>query len=151
MKQGKTRSPAMHWRNIRRRSCINIRGQFWTFVTGSISPFVKVVFHSQRATPIDPYHFWFYEIRSEPIGIARVVVVRVAVGVHIAEVIGVVVIGRTLPPIRSGTQAAKEPKTSFTEMHPLKPRLSVFITLEHAREQFVLIVNKLTQLLRHMI
>ena len=36
---------------------------------------------------------------GKPISVARVVVVRVAVGVHIAEVIAVVVIRRTLPPV----------------------------------------------------
>ena len=45
----------------------------------------------------------FYEIRGEPIGIGCIVVVRVAVGVHIAEVISVVVIRGTNPPISSGT------------------------------------------------
>ena len=32
---------------IRRRPCMGIKGLFWTYVTGNISPFVKVVFHSK--------------------------------------------------------------------------------------------------------
>lgn len=56
-----------------------------------------------QATTVDPSHFWPYEIRGEPIGIPCVVVVRVAVRVHIAEVVAVVAIRRTLPPISSGT------------------------------------------------
>ena len=43
------------------------------------------------------------ESRGEPIGIVGVVIVRVAVRVHIAEVVVVVVIRRTLPPVRSRT------------------------------------------------
>lgn len=44
------------------------------------------------------------EIRGHAIGIPGVVVVRVAVRVHIAEVVAVVVIRRPLPPIGGGTQ-----------------------------------------------
>ena len=51
---------------------------------------------------VDPKPFLAYEIRGEPIGITGIVVVRVAVGVHIAEVVAVVVIRGTLPPISSG-------------------------------------------------
>ena len=47
-----------------------------------------------------------FESRGEPIGIPGVVAVRVAVGVHRAEVVVVVVIRRPLPPTRSGTSAA---------------------------------------------
>ena len=43
------------------------------------------------------------ESRGEPIGIPCVVRVRVAVGVHTAEVAAVAVIRGTLPPPRSGT------------------------------------------------
>lgn len=69
---------------------------------------------------IDPKPFLAYEIRGEPIGIPGVVVVRVAVGVHIAEVVAVVVIRRTLPPNRSGThgRTKKSQPTGFTEIHP---------------------------------
>lgn len=54
------------------------------------------------------------------IGIPCVVVVRVAVRVHIAEVVAVVVIRGTLPPISSGTRKCEKthPPTGFTEMHP---------------------------------
>ena len=62
-------------------------------------------------------HCWPYEIRGEPIGITRIVVVRVAVRVHIAEVV-VVVIRRTLPPNRSGHESEKLQPTGFTEAHP---------------------------------
>lgn len=55
------------------------------------------------ATAIDPTISGFYEIRGEPIGIPCVVVVRVAVRVHITEVVAVVAIRRTLPPIGCGT------------------------------------------------
>ena len=80
-------------------------GQFWTFVTGSISPFVRVVFHPTLGYCLLTHsHRWPYEIRGEPIGIPCVVIVRVAVRVHIAEVVVVVVIRRTLPPIRSRTR-----------------------------------------------
>lgn len=80
-------------------------GQFWTFVTGSISPFVKVVFHPTLGYCLLTHsHLWPYEIRGEPIGIPCVVIVRVAVRVHIAEVVVVVVIRRTLPPNRSRTR-----------------------------------------------
>ena len=80
-------------------------GQFWTFVTGSVSPFVKVVFHPTLGYCLLTHsHRWPYEIRGEPIGIPCVVIVRVAVRVHIAEVVVVVVIRRTLPPNRSRTR-----------------------------------------------
>ena len=46
----------------------------------------------------------FFEIRGNPEGIISVVIVRVAVVVDIAEVVRVVVIRRTLPPIDSGLQ-----------------------------------------------
>ena len=87
-------------------------GQFWTCATGSISPFVKVVFHPTLGYYLLTHnHLWPYEIRGEPIGITRIVIVRVAVRVHIAEVISVVVIRRTLPPISGRT---REPKSTPT-------------------------------------
>ena len=58
------------------------------------------------------------ESGGEAIGIPGVVVVRVAVRVHIAEVVAVVVVRRTLPPIRSGQRESPKP-TGFTEMHPI--------------------------------
>ncbi len=68
---------------------------------------------------IDPKPSLAYEIRGEPIGIPGVVVVRVAVGVHIAEVVSVVVIRRTLPPVRSGEHRRRESQpTGITETHP---------------------------------
>lgn len=95
--------------------------RFRTFVTGSISPFVKVVFHPTLGYCLLTYnHFWPYEIRGEPIGITRIVVVRGAVGVHIAEVVGVVVIRRTLPPNRSGTQESKPPTDRFYRNTPVE-------------------------------
>lgn len=82
---------------------------------------------------VDPKPSLVYEIRGEPIGIPCVVVVRVAVGVHIAEVVVVVVIRRTLPPIRSGTHGRKKPQpTGYTEIHPIEIKtylpLSLFRT-----------------------
>lgn len=70
-------------------------GKHFSFRKGRISPY--------SATAVDPNHCLAYEIRGEPIGIPCVVVVRVAVRVHIAEVVAVVVIRGTLPPISSGT------------------------------------------------
>lgn len=58
------------------------------------------------------------EIGGEAIGSPGVVGVRVAVRVHIAEVVAVVVVRRTLPPIRSGQRESPKP-TGFTEMHPI--------------------------------
>lgn len=82
---------------------------------------------------INPKPFLAYESRGEPIGIPGVVVVRVAVGVHIAEVVVVVVIRRPLPPIRSGTLWRKIPTDRFyrdtpTEIKTYLP-LSLFKTL----------------------
>lgn len=77
-----------------------------------------------RATTVDPKPFRAYEIRGEPIGITGIVVVRVAVGVHIAEVVGVVVIRRPLPPIRSRTHGRTSQPTGFTEIHPQKSKLT---------------------------
>lgn len=86
---------------------------------------------------IDPKPFLAYEIRGEPIGIARVVVVRVAVGVHIAEVVGVVVIRRTLPPIRSRTRGRGEiPTDRFYRDTPIKIKLYLPLSL------FSTLVNK---------
>jgi len=59
-------------------------GKYFSFRKGHGSLF-------SWATIIDPKPSLAYEIRGEPIGIPGVVVVRVAVGVHIAEVIAVVV------------------------------------------------------------
>lgn len=86
-----------------------------------------------RATTVDPKPFRAYEIRGEPIGITGIVVVRVAVGVHIAEVVGVVVIRRPLPPIRSRTHGRKTPtdrlyRDTPTEIKTYLP-LSLFKTL----------------------
>ena len=85
----------------------------FSFRKGRISPCIRLLHLTQN-------HFWPYEIRGEPIGIPCVVIVRVAVGVHIAEVVAVVVIRGTLPPISSGTRKCEKthPPTGFTEMHP---------------------------------
>lgn len=61
-----------------------------------------------------------HESRGEPIGIPCVVIVRVAVRVHIAEVVVVVVvIRRTLPPVSGGEHRRRESQpTGITETHP---------------------------------
>lgn len=56
--------------------------------TGSISPFVRVVV---RLKLLCLTHFK-YEIRREPIRIARIVIVGVAVGIDITKIVRVVVI-----------------------------------------------------------
>ena len=43
---------------------------------------------------------------------------RAAVRAHTAEGVAVVVVRRTLPPIRSGLRESPKP-TGFTEMHPI--------------------------------
>lgn len=50
--------------------------------------------------------------------IISVVIVGTAVGVDIAEVISVVVIRRTQPPITSGIPNTTNQTTGFTEVHP---------------------------------
>ena len=54
-----------------------------------------------------PKPFPAYEIGGKPVGIVTTVIVGVAVGVHIAEVIAVVLIRGTLPPISNGTATAR--------------------------------------------
>ncbi len=91
---------------------------FGLLVTGSISPFVKVVFHPTLGYCLLTHsHCWPYEIRGEPIGIPCVVIVRVAVRVHIAEVV-VVVIRRTLPPVSSRTREWETPTDRFYRNTP---------------------------------
>lgn len=58
------------------------------------------------------------EIRSHAIRIVSVVIVGVAVGVDIAEIVVVVVIRGTLPPIRSRTLASQNTDGTITETHP---------------------------------
>jgi hypothetical protein len=83
-----------------------------------------------------------YEIRSEPIGIPCVVVVRVAVGVDIAEVVTVVVIRRTLPPIRSRTHRRKIPTDRFNRNTPITfKNLSSLVAFQHIGQQAVLDIN----------
>lgn len=81
-----------------------------------------------------PKPFPAYEIGGKPVGIVTTVIVGVAVGVHIAEVVGVVVIGRTLPPIRSGTLGRPTlPTDRFYRNTPIKvkTRLPPFVALEN--------------------
>ena len=63
-----------------------------------------------------------FEIRGHAIGIPGVVVVRVAVRVHIAEVVAVVVIRRPLPPIgrRTPRGKPKHPTDRFYRNTPIK-------------------------------
>ena len=74
--------------------------KYLSFRKGRSSPVYSV-------TAIDPNHFWLTKSGGEPIGIPCVVVVGVAVRVHIAEVVAVVVIRGTLPPISSGTPGVR--------------------------------------------
>lgn len=55
-----------------------------------------------------------YEIGSNAIRIISIVIVRVAVRVDIAEIIGVVVISRTQPPI----SASRTTQNEDSEIHP---------------------------------
>lgn len=121
MKRGKARLPPCTQPVARRGVRAGVsEGQFRTFVTGSVSPFVRVVFHPAFSgySLLTHSHCWPYEIRREPIGIAGIVVVRVAVRVDIAEVGSVVVIRRTLPPIRSGTHGDGTPTDRFNRNTP---------------------------------
>lgn len=67
--------------------------------------------------------FLAYEIRGEPIGIPGVVV-RIAVGVHIAEVVSVVVIRRTLPPVSGGEHGRRNPNRQVLQKHTHKSQNS---------------------------
>ena len=103
-----------------------------------------------RATAVDPKPFRAYEIRGEPIGITGIVVVRVAVGVHIAEVVGVVVIRRPLPPIRSRTHGRKNPNRQVLQRYTHRNQnLPPLITLQNAGQQAVLSINQFTEVLCH--
>jgi len=84
----------------------------FSFRKGRISPCIGLL-------PLTQNHFWPYEIRGEPIGIPCVVIVRVAVGVHIAEVVAVVAIRGTLPPKSGGTpERSNRSATSFYRNAP---------------------------------
>ena len=118
------------------------RSSFGLLVTGSISPFVKVVVH-----PTLGYYLLTHEplvlmigiqrleaeSRGEPNGIPCVVTVRVAVRVHIAEVVVVVVIRRTLPPVSRRTREWETPTDRFYRNTPIKvkTRLPPFVALEN--------------------
>ena len=65
------------------------------------------MFHPASELLCSTQPFLAYEIGGQPIGITRIVVVRVAVRVHIAEVVTVVVIRRPLPPIGRRTLMGK--------------------------------------------
>lgn len=67
-----------------------------------------------------------YEIRSNSIGIVGVVVVRVAVTVHIAEIVAVVVIRRTDPPVHRRT-VGPYPTGRFYRNAPIKISVSCFV------------------------
>lgn len=108
-------SHAHHWW----RPCRRIKGQFWDFSTGSISPFTKVVNSLSLLYLTCPY--WACKIRCNSIRIVGIVIVRTAVRVHIAEIITVVVIRGTLPPIsRTENTGLTE---WYTEIHPIAPVL----------------------------
>lgn len=108
---------ASHARHgIWRRSCNYIEGLFRAFATGSVSPFTMVFSSPKLLFVTNPNGIC--EIRSHAIRIVSVVIVGVAVGVDIAEIVVVVVIRGTLPPIRSRTLASQNTDGTITETHP---------------------------------
>ena len=63
------------------------------------------------------------ESEANAVGVVGVVIVRVAVAVHIAEVVGVAPIRRTLPPVVSGATTAAQKPTEHN-----KTRLDLRVT-----------------------
>lgn len=100
---------------------------------------------------VDPKPFLVYEIRGEPIGIVGVVIVRVAVGVDIAEIVVVVVIRRTLPPVRSRTHGGtKTPNRQVLQKYTHRNQnLPPFVTFQNVGEQTILGIDKFAKFLRH--
>lgn len=99
-----------------RRSCDHIEGLFRAFATGSVLPFTMVFSSPKLLFVTNPNGIC--EIRSHAIRIVSVVIVRVAVGVDIAEIVAVVVIRGTLPPIRSRTLASQNTDGTISKTHP---------------------------------
>ena len=92
---------------IWRRSCNHIEGLFRAFATGSVPPFTMVFSSPKLLFVTNPNGIC--EIRSHAIRIVSVVIVGVAVGVDIAEIVVVVVIrGTQPPPGRQGRPNTKE-------------------------------------------
>ena len=75
-----------------------------------------MVISSHFVTVFDQYIVC--EIWGNAIRIVSVVIVRVTVRIDIAEIVRVVVIRGTLPPIRSRTQQQATTQATFTEIHP---------------------------------
>lgn len=75
-----------------------ITGSVFALLQGSASPFAEGLFSATfvRGNP-------GCEIRRQPIGIVRVVIVRAAVRIHIAKIVRVARIHGTEPPISGGT------------------------------------------------
>lgn len=86
-----------------RRSCRRIKGLFWEIIHGKYFSFHKC--HSSLSLLFATCPFGRCEIWGDAIRIVGIVIVRVAVGVDIAEIVVVVVIRGTLPPI------SREPPT----------------------------------------
>ena len=90
------------------------------------------------------------EIRGHAVGIVGIVVVRVAVRVDIAEIVRVVVVRGTLPPISGRASKRTDQRTErISEIHPSYQYLrticrsilcflleSLFITFDHFRNHF---------------
>ena len=88
--------------------------------------------------------FLVYEIRGDAIGIPCVVIVRVAVRVHNAEVVAVVVIRRTLPPPSSGTERGKRlPTDRFYRNTPINfhRRLPALIAFQHIGQKTIFCID----------
>lgn len=146
-------SHAHHWW----RPCSRVKGQFWDFSTGSISPFTKVV--NSLSLLYLTYPYWACKIRGNSIRIVSVVIVRTTVRIHIAEIIAVVVIRGTLPPISRAMST--ELTEWYTEIHPIASvslfsgafifPYNFFVALQNFIYHFELVVNQLPKLLRHVI
>ena len=110
-------------------------GKYFSFRKGHSSPFGLL-----RLTQT----ISVYEIRGDAIGIPCVVIVRVAVRVHIAEVVAVVVIRRTLPPPSRGTERGKRlPTDRFYRNTPINfhRRLPALIAFQHIGQKTIFCID----------
>ena len=84
------------------------------------------------------------ESEANAVGVVGVVIVRVAVAVHIAEVVAVVVIRRTLPPPSSGTERGKRlPTDRFYRNTPINfhRRLPALIAFQHIGQKTIFCID----------
>ena len=98
------------------------------------------------------------EIRGHAVGIVGIVIVRVAVRVDIAEIVRVVVIRGTLPPISGRASKRTDHRTErFSEIHPIYQYLRIIrlrllgfllepflITLDYLRNHLRFGIDQLT-------